>query len=295
MGRCLALSSDKHPRRIDAILKDLVSSRTSMQQQLRRHEIFLRWDDIVGRSLAAKLVPIRVRKRELVLGASSSTWAQEASMMQREILKNIRRMVGPGVVDDLRVRVGIPAREEEDEAAREAGEVEEPEICLSPPHQAADMDLIDRAERLRRADEKIRDWRREQGWPKCEACGERFPPDMGDETCPICLRERAVRHEGDVWRALEDAPWMSVRRLRKETGAPEKVCRRVRNEVYHFWQSRITEGVQLKQEGRKLPDDFRRRILQVVSMCAGRRQPELNRASVERSCGSSAAELYFSR
>gem|GEM_PF-6876024 len=254
----------------------------------------------MGENLSRKLRPVRVNNRRLLLRASSSTWAQEASMMQRQILQNIRRAVGPGIVNEIRVQVGFSPGSVEDSSdidadANETGDGQaevQPGISLSCS-EGQELDLVDRVERLRQADQEIKDWRRKQGWPKCGVCGERYPPDIKADCCPICLRERIRHHEWKVKRAVEEAPWLSVRALQKETGAPEKVCSRVRSEAAHFWQSRICEAVQYAGDGLSLPEDFGRRVLQAVSMRAGRRHPTLDWSSVKEACGRSAADLYF--
>lgn len=282
------------PPSVGDVLGQILQRRRGLRSKLKREELFVRWPEIVGRGLAERIYPLALKGKTLVLGAASSSWAQEAALLNSEILERIESHLGDGVVDQLRVRVSKPteAGQELETQLRGPGEGGLPEApkFLEP---AEDLDLQERLERLQHADQKLKKWRREKGWPECEECGQLFPPELDDDMCPGCRRRHQQEIQMQVRVLLEDAPWLSVNQMVRETGADRKCCRRVRGEVTAYWRARVDEGVRhAEATGRILPD-FRRRVLQLMMAEAGGSRPELNPSAVGNVCGSDASELFF--
>lgn len=282
------------PPSIGDVLGQILGRRRGLRTRLRREELFVRWPEIVGRDLSDRIHPLTLKGRTLYLGASSSSWAQEASLLNSEILERIECHLGAGVVDQLRVRVtgspGTRERAEKDPARPQGAGLPEMPGYLEP---GEDLDLKERLQRIEDADRKVKEWRREQGWPECGECGQLFPPDFDDELCPVCRRHRRQQLQMRVRVLLEDAPWMSINQLMRETGADRECCRRVRQDLISYWRARVDDGVKYAEARGKIRSDFRRRVLQLMMAEAGDSQPKLNRSAVGDICGSSAADLFF--
>ncbi len=287
-------SDGELPPSIGDVLGQVLRRRRRMRKSLRRQEVFVRWPEIVGRDLSKKIHPLALKGKTLYLGAASSSWAQEASLLNSEILRMIECHLGAGVVDQLRVRVGgsrgTGERVDEDSARPGGGGLPEAPEFLEP---CEDLDLEERLQRLQDADRKLKKWREDQGWPECDECGEIFPVGLGDHLCPICRRRSRQQLRMRVRVLLEDAPWMSVRQLMREAAADRECCRRVRQEVISYWRARVDEGIRQAEAGGMIRSDFRRRIMQLMMAEAGDSQPQLNRSTVGDICGKVASELFF--
>jgi predicted nucleic acid-binding Zn ribbon protein len=107
---------------------------------------FRDWEAAVGTRIAARARPMRLERGVLLVTASTSTWAQELSMLSADIVAQLRSRGVP--VDSLRFRVGQvdpPDRPpQRDEVRRE------PPLAALPEPVAAELSRIGDDE-LRRA------------------------------------------------------------------------------------------------------------------------------------------------
>lgn len=66
--------------------------------------VFGRWAQLVGSDVAEHATPVSLREGELTVQASSTAWATQLRLLQRQLVARIRMGVGPGVVTRLRVQ-----------------------------------------------------------------------------------------------------------------------------------------------------------------------------------------------
>ncbi|HEY2723148.1 MAG TPA: DciA family protein [Pseudonocardiaceae bacterium] len=66
--------------------------------------VFGRWAQLVGDEVAEHARPVALREGELTVQASSTAWATQLRLLQRQLLGRISAGVGPGVVTRLRVQ-----------------------------------------------------------------------------------------------------------------------------------------------------------------------------------------------
>lgn len=66
--------------------------------------IFSRWGEIVGGPVAKNTQPLKFNKGTLSIAVSSPAWLHNLAMMKPQILANLERELGKGVVTDLRFR-----------------------------------------------------------------------------------------------------------------------------------------------------------------------------------------------
>ncbi len=66
--------------------------------------VFAKWAQLVGAEVAAHASPVSLSDGELTVQASSTAWATQLRLLQRQLIKGITAGVGPGVVTRLRVQ-----------------------------------------------------------------------------------------------------------------------------------------------------------------------------------------------
>jgi predicted nucleic acid-binding Zn ribbon protein len=66
--------------------------------------VFARWAQLVGAEVAEHAQPVSLKDGELVVRASSTAWATQLRLLQRQLIARITAGVGPGVVNRLRVQ-----------------------------------------------------------------------------------------------------------------------------------------------------------------------------------------------
>jgi predicted nucleic acid-binding Zn ribbon protein len=67
-------------------------------------EVYRRWSEVVGESVARNTQPVRFSKGVLTITVSSAAWLHNLTMMKPQILQNLAREFGEGFVTDLRLR-----------------------------------------------------------------------------------------------------------------------------------------------------------------------------------------------
>lgn len=66
--------------------------------------VFAKWTQLVGPEVAEHAQPVSLQDGELTVQASSTAWATQLRLLQRQLIARITAGVGPGVVTRLRVR-----------------------------------------------------------------------------------------------------------------------------------------------------------------------------------------------
>lgn len=72
-------------------------------ERLSGAAVFGRWAELVGAEVAEHAKPLSLREGELTVQASSTAWATQLRLLQRELLVRIATGVGRGVVTKLRI------------------------------------------------------------------------------------------------------------------------------------------------------------------------------------------------
>ena len=74
------------------------------RDRLSSASVFGRWAELVGADVAEHTTPTSLQDGELLVVASSTAWATQLRLMQRQVLIQIAAGVGPGVVRRLKVK-----------------------------------------------------------------------------------------------------------------------------------------------------------------------------------------------
>ena len=83
---------------------------------VRAHRIVTEWRDMVGERIAARTWPDGLKDRVLWIRVSSSAWLHELTLLRRQILDGIDRILGePRLVDDIKLHIGVRRQVDQDD------------------------------------------------------------------------------------------------------------------------------------------------------------------------------------
>lgn len=98
-----ARPDDRDPQPLGALASRLVADR-GWAERVAAGVVFARWAQLVGGEVAEHAQPVSLKDGELTVAASSTAWATQLRLLQRQLLARITAGVGPGVVRALRVQ-----------------------------------------------------------------------------------------------------------------------------------------------------------------------------------------------
>ena len=98
-----ARPDDRDPQPLGRLASRLATER-GWTGRLTTGRLFGRWSEIVGEDVAEHARPVSLREGELTVQASSTAWATQLRLLQRQLVARIKIGVGPGVVTRLRVQ-----------------------------------------------------------------------------------------------------------------------------------------------------------------------------------------------
>jgi predicted nucleic acid-binding Zn ribbon protein len=93
---------DRDPQPLGRIASRLATDR-GWSARLAGGQVFGKWAALVGEEVAEHARPTALREGELTVQADSTAWATQLRLLQRQLLAQIARGVGNGVVKRLKV------------------------------------------------------------------------------------------------------------------------------------------------------------------------------------------------
>lgn len=96
-------NDDRDPQPLGRLASRLAVQR-GWGDRLAGGQVFGRWNALVGAEVAEHARPVSLRDGELTVQASSTAWATQLRLLQRQLLAKIAKGVGNGVVKRLRVQ-----------------------------------------------------------------------------------------------------------------------------------------------------------------------------------------------
>jgi predicted nucleic acid-binding Zn ribbon protein len=94
---------ERDPQTLDVTLGRLVSER-GWRTDVAVHGVFSRWDQIVGREVAAHCTPERYVGTELTVRTDSTAWATEVRLLASQVLVRLNTELGEGTVTRIHVQ-----------------------------------------------------------------------------------------------------------------------------------------------------------------------------------------------
>jgi predicted nucleic acid-binding Zn ribbon protein len=93
------------PTRLSTLLEQTLS-RIGLDRRLDDYRVWQAWDEVVGRTISRNAQPVRLDGTRLVVIVRSSTWLQELSLLQRELVSRINEWMQREVVREIFFVVG---------------------------------------------------------------------------------------------------------------------------------------------------------------------------------------------
>ena len=84
-----------------------ISKSKLMSYQPKVSNIFNHWEDIVGAEIAKKARPDKLVRKILYISVTTSTWANELSLMSEKLKEKINSFAGENVVKSIRFKVNL--------------------------------------------------------------------------------------------------------------------------------------------------------------------------------------------
>jgi predicted nucleic acid-binding Zn ribbon protein len=89
-----------------ASLLPMLVARIGGDGRALEQRVFGAWPGVVGDLLRRRTRPEALRGKTLIVRVDSSALAHELSLLRGQVLAQLGRTLGPGVVEELRTRVG---------------------------------------------------------------------------------------------------------------------------------------------------------------------------------------------
>jgi len=84
-----------------------VVDKMELSKKLRVSNIFNHWEDIVGKQIAKKSKPERLLRKTLYVSVTTSTWANELSLMSEKLIEKINSFTGEDIVKTIRFKADL--------------------------------------------------------------------------------------------------------------------------------------------------------------------------------------------
>ncbi|MDI6895365.1 MAG: DUF721 domain-containing protein [Bacillota bacterium] len=216
--------------------------RMGLFRGVRERMALVVWAEVVGAPAARNTRPVLARRGLLLVSVSSSTWAQELSLMRIQLMARLNARLGDEVIREIRFAVdptlGGSRRAGQGEARNTAGQGcrsadAEPAVLgagWEEEGQALEAalggDAVRRWLLVRAAAARRRQELEARGWKRCPLCGLLADPgesrsesgsDLSGEgipfLCGTCQRGGAGPRVQQAARVLHASPWMSEQDL----------------------------------------------------------------------------------
>lgn len=87
-------------------LLDSMLGRFGLKKRIRENEVFLVWEEAVGRTVTRHCRPVSITEGILVIEAKNNVWMQELSLLRQGIMDKINELLGWEAVRELRFKIG---------------------------------------------------------------------------------------------------------------------------------------------------------------------------------------------
>jgi predicted nucleic acid-binding Zn ribbon protein len=90
------------------------------------------WADAVGKKIASYTRAARMVRTRLIVEVEDHIWQRQLFSLSRQILKNLEKQIGPGIVEDVEFRI-VPRRREPQRAMHSVRNLtDEAELIADP-------------------------------------------------------------------------------------------------------------------------------------------------------------------
>jgi len=91
------------------------------------------WATAVGKRLAERTRAVRMVRSTLIVEVEDAVWQKHLHQLRGQILPQLRKVLGEGVVEDIEFRIGVPRRPPQIAAAASTAPVEDEVESVADP------------------------------------------------------------------------------------------------------------------------------------------------------------------
>lgn len=203
--------------------------RMGLARAVRERMALVVWGEVVGAAAARHTRPVIVRRGQMLVRVSSSTWAQELTLMRHQLVDRLNARLGEHVIRDIKFAVDPSlALATDPPTGRSAGTAPapahpDPQVGARWEREGQEMEMAlgkgarDKWYRVRAAAARQREQMVRRGWRPCSLCGawaDPAPPPR-QEACHLPFLCGTCRHGGagerirEAVSVLYAAPWIT--------------------------------------------------------------------------------------
>lgn len=173
-------------------LLEIATEEMGIAQQIRALRALLRWEEVVGESVARATQPEAVKGGKIFVAVKSSAWMQELRFLEQTILQRLNELAGSPVFTEMVFRVKPLPRRRPPVSAQAEPPITEPEIdevTISRLHALTEP-IVDPEVRAKMTEHviayhRLMQIRQQIGWRSCRQCGC-LHPEQETDLCPFC-------------------------------------------------------------------------------------------------------------
>jgi len=88
---------------IGSVIKSVIS-KLNIENKIDSSKLFNHWQEIVGGEISKKASPEKLSKGLLFVSVTTSTWANELSLMSGKLINKINSYIGREIVKEIRFK-----------------------------------------------------------------------------------------------------------------------------------------------------------------------------------------------
>lgn len=273
-------------------LKEILRSRADkdsvLKEALSQNDLFRLWNLVVDERLGRNTRPAKFKNRTLEVVVTSSSWANQLSLLKKEIVEKLNSIIGKDIVKEVKFRVGKLKKEEVMEVTERGGGEE----------STSDRSVTEIIESISVKVKSKTAEKRKQGQIECLSCNDLHPLREGD-FCKSCQLKKKSRAQNKLKQYLRKTPWAAFADVKHEIPKVtyEKYSKAKREEIAYLKDqiNNILFEIPKKEGGRrdKFIDKLKELSYGLVMLRSGKRPEELDEKTLKKYVGSRVRKVIF--
>lgn len=242
------------------------------------------WERVCGADAAKVTKAEKLRGKILFISTLDHIWAAELSHFESFYVEKYNKLVGAGVVEDIRFQAKPSAFLRRKKKATDAYDVSDVTLTKKEQKEIEEITLQIKDERLRKMAEKFlctkkksEKWLIKHGGVKCFGCGAII--EKGRTFCLHCLFLLENKNREALLHLMEDKPWLSFKEVLSNIGPVsielyDEIKKQLLNKLY----GEVVESVEKlrKSDDEKAVSRLKGKIITVAMLKSGRKPAELS-------------------
>ena len=222
----------QEPAHIGEIIPDsLKSLGDEFYHKYLCNSVIFNWTNIVGKSNAAKIKPLRISYKNLFVSCSDSSWKSAMYAYKSEFIRKINEYAKKDLVEDI-IFTNVPQKPKFTTNSRgvdvplpqqvnlkqEIRKIVLTEVELEEIRKSCECieveELREAAFKASVSQMRLDKYRRKNGWHDCPICGLICPPE--DKICDRCKSKNYEMFEKAVIKLLDEIPGLTYAEIKNE-------------------------------------------------------------------------------